>query len=388
MTAAAPRTRRTAARNAGWILSGAFAVALFLPLIGSVVPLEPAPATTEKRRMAPAPRMAATREALASFPTDFETYYRDGFGFRNALIRLHSLARFHLLGAGSDFVLRGKNGWLYLTDKTGELIGQHRGIDPLTPEHLARWQRYLDDRRAWFDARGIVYLMAIAPSKMTIYPEHLPDWVNVTVGDTPMDQLTGYLTGTAAETFLDLRPVLRQERGRHRVYDRTDTHWNDVGAYAAYREIHRHLVRRLPDLPALDPAELVPGQDPAFSGGLAGMLNLKDVLTERQPTLTPGPARLAREIPLDIELAPDLRAKTGPVTLWSTDRPGPVAIVFGDSFLGQLMPFVETAFSKTYYVPTRPLRRSLIEAVRPDVVLHEITERNTRYPTQDGWPGE
>lgn len=388
MLANAPPARLAAARNASFSLAILFVAAIFLPLLGSVLPIDPSPATTEKRRLAQRPNLTLSAKAISEFPESFEAYYRDGFAFRGALIRLHSLLKFHLFGTGSEFVLIGKNGWLYLTDKTGELIGQHRGTEPLSAAHLDRWQSYLDRRRKWFDDRGIVYLMAVPPSKMTIYPEHLPDWVNETAGETPLDQLSKHLHGRAADTFLDLRPRMLAERRTHRVYNKTDTHWNDVGAYAGYREIHRRLTLRLPDLRRLEDSELERGRNPTYSGDLAGGLNLKRALSEPRVTLAPGTAWRAHEVPMDIALSDEIRKQLGSVTLLATGRPGPVAIVFGDSFLGRLIPFLATSFSKTYYVSRRPLVLRLIEIIDPDVVVHEVTERNMRYPTEDAWEHE
>src|SRR4029077_10039045 len=62
------------------------------------------------------------------------------------------------------------------------------------------------------------------------------------------DQLIAHLAAHSTVPVLDLRPALQQAKPSERLYHRTDTHWNDRGAYVAYAAILSSLTDALPAL--------------------------------------------------------------------------------------------------------------------------------------------
>ncbi len=61
----------------------------------------------------------------------------------------------------------------------------------------------------------------------------------------------------------------------------------------------------------------------------------------------------------------------------------PRCVMFGDSFGGNLLPFLKESFSTLVYVYGKTFDRELIEAYRPDVVLSEFVERFLIDPPVD-----
>ena len=87
---------------------------------------------------------------------------------------------------------------------------------------------------------GIPYLFVVAPSKHDVYPEFMPDRLNRVRDDSRLDQLMAYIEAffpAPPVDILDLRPTLAEARKSGvRLFHKTDTHWNDRGAWAAYRK--------------------------------------------------------------------------------------------------------------------------------------------------------
>jgi hypothetical protein len=144
----------------------------------------------------------------------------------------------------SPDVVVGLRGWLfYAGDRS---IENYRHQVPLSAAELDGWVKGIEERKAWFAARGITYLFVIAPDKQSIYPEYMPRSLAPPPGDTRLDQLDRRLAGDAS--WLDLRGPLRAAKGDEPLYPKGDTHWNDRGAYAGVSR--RHAAARAAVAPA------------------------------------------------------------------------------------------------------------------------------------------
>src|SRR5690606_12517296 len=108
----------------------------------------------------------------------------------------------------------------------------YRGVVTFDTSAIERSAAEFARRRNWLAARGVAYLVAVAPEKFTIYPEHLPRWVAPSDAPSPYDRLADALAREGAASFVDLRPTLREAKLRERVYFKTDSHWNYNGAIA------------------------------------------------------------------------------------------------------------------------------------------------------------
>jgi hypothetical protein len=215
-------------------------IALFLAVIGLPFVFwlhgDDRAVSEENRLLARLPRLQWKAAVLKAFPTDFEAYFNDQFGFRRLLIRVLSLARYGLGISTSPQVVVGPRGWLYYAhEKAGH---DYQTTRPFSPEQLAAWKEALEYRHAWCAARGIRYLFVIAPDKQTIYPEHLPRSVRKRQLPSRWDQLVEHLRASNSPArVLDLRPALWQAKAKEQIYCDRDTHWNDAGAHVAYQEI-------------------------------------------------------------------------------------------------------------------------------------------------------
>ncbi len=357
----------------------AFALALALPLAALAMTWSRTTTLFEKRAMAPWPAFAWT----TSFPPAFESAFSDRFGGRDRLIRLHHAPLLELFGVSAlPTVLPGSGGWFYWLGEDGLSLDRHyRGAAPFPQSHVDGTVAELVRRRDWLAARGIAYVVAVVPEKYTIYPEHLPEWTGKPVQPTPHDRVGAALAGSGV-TLIDMRPALLAAKRHDRVYYRTDSHWNYLGAMVGY-DLIMHEVQRA--LPPGRVAQIVPPKRPAYasgvdyySGDLVGMLGLPGRIREEDvaplgKVLADASSRCAQRVE-----SPPAAAD---IETWSCSQPGlPSAVVLRDSMAIPLIPMLAENFSRAVFISTRSFDMALIERERPDVVIEELVERTLHEP--------
>ena len=352
-----------------------FVIAIALPLADVLVGLDPTPVLTEKRRLAPPPPLRPGEMVSVSYIGALESWWNDNFGFRRALVRQYSRILLALGVSPTKSIVLGKAGWLFFADD--DALASYRAVHPFTAEELEVWRQRMERRRDWLAERAIHFLVVVAPSKETIYPEFMPDALNRVRPTTRMDQLAAHLRARSTVVVLDLRGPLREGKGRGILYLRTDTHWNDRGAFLVSQEIVGRLGEWFPRLRARPESAFEPVTHDGWSGDLVAMLSLEGRLREPRLELRPRGARLAR--PAAVVLPGVEPQRTASAT--EIDDPTlPRAVMFHDSFGVSLQPFLSEHFARIVYSSgsgdwRRNFDARLVERERPQVAIQEIAER-------------
>jgi alginate O-acetyltransferase complex protein AlgJ len=348
-----------------------FVTIVTLPLAANLAGHDGGDPHAEHRQLAPFPPPPRTREALAAYPDAFSAWFGDHFGFRSTFVRWSGEARLDALGVSpSPTVVRGRDGWFFFADD--HAIDDYACVDPLTPNAIANWRMALVRAHAWLHRRGIPYLFTIAPDKHVLYGEEMPASLARVNDLSHTDQV---LTAVQDYGFaIDLRAALFEAKARERIYQRTDTHWNDRGAFVAYQQIIRGVRARFASVPPpWERGDFDAVTRDVEAGDLAGLMGLRRVLREEDLVLVPKRARQARVI------EPAGAAPSAEEGYLVTEIPGSTllrALVFRDSFVSQLAPFLSEHFSRTVYVWQNDFDPSVVEREHPDVVIQEIVGRH------------
>ena len=186
------------------------------------------------------------------------------------------------------------------------------------------------------------------------------------------DQLFTALQDTGLA--VDVRPALFDAKARERIYQQTDTHWNDRGALVAYQQIITAVRARVPSTPPAWTREDFEAVDRVVEGlDLAGMMGLKRVLRETDLTLVPRRARRARVIEPAGASPTD---EAGTLMTGIDDASLPRAVIFRDSFVSRLVPFLSEHFSRAVYLWQNDFDADVVTKEHPDVVIQEIVGRH------------
>ena len=394
----AAKGRGSTRRIAGLVPGLLFVLAIALPLAF----FGPQQVVFEGRSAAPFPSLPRDLEGLEAFPSAFEAYFTDHLGFRRRFVNLKGYILVKLFGtAPNRRALLGKDQWLFTFDWPvsfeDSVVQQHRGIRLLSTGELESWLEGLERRRRWLQARGTRYLFVIAPHKHSIYPEFLPDWVNRVRPVTPADQLVEALNARSRVQFLDLRGPLLAAKSRGQLYWRTDTHWTDLGAYVAYREILAALGRWWPELtrvPLSDFGIKVAERYGNLVRGL-GLVGVDRDYYEIGVSYVPRwPARMVDAdrlaAPPGLNVARRLRASESPGGKLTR------GVMLHDSFGYPLMPLLSPHVQRMFYLRrpgtqrfldgeerTHPHLNVLVEDAPTDVVIDLVVERNLVWAYRD-----
>lgn len=252
-----------------------FVVALMLLLVAPLVlmPLLPPAsdeASSEKRELAPAPRAMVDGAPNPRVLTEAGDYFADHFALRAQFVDLDATLRQNVfLTSATGGVVVGTDGWLYYSGEMGDCqrtaVMSDRAASNAA-HNLALVQEVLE-------AQGKRFVLAIAPNKSTLYPEHLPYYRLQGEGPSSYDKVLAQLKERGVHV-VDLRQTFLELEGEW--YLKRDSHWTDEGALVAYGAI-RSALGRDATLPEADDATNV-----ARVGDLDAMLHPTTAVPEEQ----------------------------------------------------------------------------------------------------------
>ena len=360
----------------------------------------------ENRKLAEFPRLS--RRLLMKFPQAFEAYFNDRFFSRTTLVKARNWVRLNCLQMSTaPSVLVGKNGWFYFLGEANIILSPRD--DAYTPQELNQWKESLAARTKYLAAKGIKYVFVVAPNKQSVYPEFLP---KRQPGKTRYDELRDFLKNSPEISFVDLKEALLEGKEESVVsgnlFHKTDTHWNELGAFIADRYLSAKLSTVLPGIQPLAMTQFNFQKVGYKEGDCPKLMGLYGWIKESAPSfsaLSSEPALkfeqgndLTREISTlsisnkasDTDTNKDKDNDTGTDTKMNSKMNSdfctnnkslrlPKALVFHDSFGDNLKPFLARHFSETVF-QKRPadvsLDLDLIEKEKPDIVIQEIVERH------------
>jgi alginate O-acetyltransferase complex protein AlgJ len=360
-----------------------FVVIISLPLAANLAGVDGADSGAENRELAAFPPLDDWTISMADYGSRFAHWFDDHFGFRSRLVRWYGETRLFGLGASpAPTVIKGRDAWFFYGEDGS--IDDYARVDPMTPAALDNWRAATTSARDWLRARAIAYVFFIAPDKYVIYPEMMPPAIRQSGAVSRTDQLYDALaspklsdgsdTPDRGGFTVDVRPALMQAKAHQRIYHQTDTHWNDRGALVAYQTIIDAVRRQLPAVPPAWTRDDFEPQTREVDGmDLAGMMGLTRVIKEVDLALVPKRARHARVIePAGAEPT----AEEGRLVTELAGSSLPRAVIFRDSFVSRLVPFLSEHFSRAVYVWQNDFDAALVTTERPDVVVQEIVGRH------------
>ena len=353
------------------VLSLIVVVVLFAPMVGhfgSFFNLNYIQ-MTEKRLPFPTPVLPKSYAELKAFPASVDKYLEDHFGFRSVLVKAYNFALTQLGASPSKKVITGKSGWLYYSEE--DMVAQHTGESLYEYDEASQWIHAMAARQAWLAERGIPFIIAVAPNKMTIYPEYLPDWITKVNNRTRLDQLMANAAQSPSLDLLDLRSLLLAGKKAHTIYYQTDSHWNDRGAFIGYQAILRRIQSYFPAVTGVTPDMVIFNASRCKGLDLAQMLNIAELVKEPYVYQT---KFLMESHVLSTTHFSDTRY---PMKVEASQKDLPRAMILRNSFVIPMEPFFNETFSEVIYADRSSTKFDMdfIEKENPDIVIDILVER-------------
>lgn len=356
-----------------WAFPLIFLVMIFVPFLDHWFHFFSPVSLAEKRKPASAPNWKES--GMAEYLIRLAAFFNDQMELRNRWVAWNNYIKVVGLGVSPiPRILLGKNGFMFLAQETDtrNQVDYYRNMKPFSPEELEQWRIFLENRKNWLASLGVQYLLLFAPSKMSIYPEMLPNWVKKVHEYSRLDQLVQYLQAHSTVQVVDVRRNLLAAKVNDPVYYSTGSHWNGYGAFIAFEELTRFLSEKFPQATFARAADFrfqldsVPGND------YPKMLGLENIIGDRE-------VRVIYKAPSQAYLSPIKDISPGIRHSFSEcpQANALTAVMVHDSFITGLKPLLAEQFSYIdyfwnygFYLPVQ-----LIKEKKPNLFIDEMGER-------------
>jgi hypothetical protein len=261
-------------------------------------------------------------------------------------------------------VVAGRNGRLFLDYDTNQIMDQYVGLVRFAPRELEHWRALLEERITWLAERDANYVFLVVPDPAAVLPDDLPETVRP-VADRPLVQLVDHLRATESQaTLLYPLPELAREF-RHVTYPKTETHWSEWGAFVAYSALIERLAARVP-VRAIGPDQVAVTED-VCKGDLGSKLD---------PPAQSEHAFVAVRNPRARFVSDNRIMNRGRRLEWACDdAPDVCCLVLCDSYAASFAHVLAESFRRVVLAYVPKLDRTMVEEVRPQVVVQEMAER-------------
>jgi alginate O-acetyltransferase complex protein AlgJ len=217
----------------------------------------------ENRMLAERPKLADIKTHPGKFVRDFDAWYKDSTGFREQLLKLYNVISNNswLNGVvryteGQYVYLVGENGHHYFADVDGFLIPKFQGRQFLTDEQLKNMALKLEEIKSYLDNKSIPFVVMFCADKESVYPEFYPKSIRRGPEPIQLDVITEYLQEHSGVDVFNIRNSLLAEKTKYLLYYKIDTmaftgdfaHYNQIGAFFAYRELMKHINKYFPNM--------------------------------------------------------------------------------------------------------------------------------------------
>ena len=328
--------------------------------------------STENRTMSGLPDLYTAEEDRIdpnlNYTSELGEYYSDNFGFRQELVTANSWLNETIFGRSSnEKTIVGKDGWYYLS----ETLDDYTGASAFTDRGIYRLQKTLDLMNEYSEEGNITFVFFCVPNKNSIYPEYMPLNIRASSSPSNLDRLNKAMR--ARLYYLDIKSVLNKsakDRTRY-IYLKNDSHWNNIGALAAYNALQDNLNLRIEkyDYMPIDASKLYISEYD-ISGDLTTML---------YPSLT------KTDIQYELGIQRNF-SSTKPLTNMMDSEINTTCqgryyniICYRDSFFNAFIPINSNAFAKARYTrnaKTSPYDLNAAKSGDYNIAVVEIAERN------------
>lgn len=352
-------------------------IVVLLPSINDRISIIPAAKINENRGLASKPDTSIHNPT--SWVRAYDAYYADNFGLRSNLIKLYNKFEFYVLGVSPmpEKVILGKNGHFFNADN----LEGYKGINRFSATELKDLKLDLAGRTSWCEAQGIKYYVAICPSKMSIYPEFLPDGIQRVSDKTCYDQVLSIADGKTVKV-IDMRAeLLKHKNEGEGLFQYRDDHWNQLGAYYGYKAIFDYVSRDFPELKAKPRSNFEISHE-SRGGNMTDMISLREELPENFLLLNSKTGYEARDGERrNYEVPNGLTPDDHEIVKINDHGKTLKCLVIRDSYtllMMHLLPehFRETVLMHDFWMAR--VREDLILREQPDIVLNILVETGIR----------
>jgi len=333
----------------------------------------------EKRVLAeiPSTENMVPRLLNREFMQDTENWLNDHIGKRNGCRAAYAMIMYHGLNLStSKDVVLGQEGYCYFTKNNNLEIA--KGSYKLSKEDLQLMKSQYRDAKDYYTDKGIKFYLLMTPSKVSVYPEYLPFESNADALK-PAEIIENEIGDS--EQVINVKEALISNKGKGRLFQLTDSHWNQRGTYQAYTEILKKINPN--EMPIKESYEVS-----ARTGDLFQELGLiKEFDKEEVPAFQyEWGSRKLKTKEIDSELIDALKkefeaqktAYIEPEIFVNEDAHCGTLVIYGDSMMASYINipnYLCEHYNKVVVLRLRKISKTIDNMLQPDTVMFSSTER-------------
>jgi len=314
-------------------------------------------------------------DTIEKYIKAYDDYYTDNFNLRDNFIELLNKLQFSFFNVSSvpDIVTVGKDGWFY----EASCALNYKGANHFTKKEVEKFRNELIKRTKWAAKRGIKYYLVLVPNKMEMYPEHLPRQIIQTSDVFRYDQIAS-LNNDSTINIIDVREnLLRHKNDGWELYQHTDDHWNELGAYYGYQEIMNRVSKDFPELKPI-PLNMLGVSVEQRYGNMATMLNVEKEYPEQYIKLTEKYKIFGHDgIKKKYKTLPLISEPEYEIVKENDNGKKLKCLIIRDSFTMLMIRFFQEQFAKLVIIHDQwmyRVREDVVIKEKPDIILNIALE--------------
>ena len=349
-----------------------FATMIALPIINKYLHVFNEIKSNENRTKQKPPQLSFLQ--IDSLPLKYENYFNDNFNLRDNFVMLHNRLEYYLFDDSPiKEVIIGKNGWFYDADN----IENYQGTNCFSTLELNQLKTEITNRVFWANKHNIKYFIAIVPTKMNVYPENLPPRI-AKLSEQNMYQQFVSLNNDSTINIIDVRKnLLNHKNATQNLYQKTDGHWNDLGAYYGYQEIMNFISKNYYYEKPLPLDDFAISIDKRKAGTLASIMNIENNLSEnfillRKITPTTAHDGIKRNYP-----KPKTIDESDFQTVKVNENKKLKCLIIRDSFTLLMMKYFQENFKEVIFIHGEwkgEMHEEIILKEKPDIIINIMLE--------------
>ncbi len=280
---------------------------------------------------------------------EFKNFYTENFGLKTTLVNNYIDFKFKVLKETPmpNKVVKGLNGWYFLGNSYNNTLNNAFGRNYFNTDDMQEISRRISEIQTYLNSQDIAFYVVVPPNKNSIYKEYLP--YQFKQHKSKLNVLKTYLKEQINFEIIDLTEPLLAQKQDHQLYHKTDSHWNDYGAFIGYRETLK-IINNNFNIPTVSLEDYNTHIEAIEQGDIIKMINLnldESTLIFSKKTVETN----------SVEQRPKL-------------------VMHHDSFSYIWMPYFNESFNDIIYLQDYVIHKEQIKKEKPDLIIFEIVERN------------
>ena len=330
----------------------------------------------ENRMLAQRPEIDDMKHHPGTFIRDFDTWFKDSTGFRDRLVTLYNT-----VDKNWHNTVWYKEGYLvFLVGEQGHHYSVHpgqiqkfQGKQVLSDDQLTNMAAKLEEVKTYLEKQGIPLIVMFCTDKESIYPEFYPKVIRRGPEPIQLDIITRYLQEHTTVDVFNIRQALLAEKNNYLLYPLVDNwasaprdvaHYNEIGAFFAYRDLMKHINIYFPEIISYELSDI----DIRYDRVGTPNVSLKQEKVYK---------KLDKSFFNDVTIIRPFSNENEAYE--NTEFDVPVILSFRDSYAAEyyIGKYIANHFGKTIMIRWSNIGhiKEYIDRYKPDIVVFEATER-------------